>query len=210
MKYLMLFNFVTLTLLGILSVITFLKFEKNELPWKIIAVYLIGSFITQGIATVYWLLGLNNLTILHIYSLFQFIAFSAFYWSTTNKKVKKQLIVIVSGVVSCLLIVNSIWNEPLREFNSLGIFISNGTIMVYAVSYFFEVLSAEVSTKKHIIINSGILLFMCESLVVFLFGNFLKKIEPIDQAGLWYAHISTYIFFLILILWNYAKLNRTR
>jgi hypothetical protein len=208
MKYLMTFNIVTLVLLGILSILTSLKFNKNELPWKIIAVYAIGSFICQGVATIYWKLNLNNLTILHIYSLFEFVAFSAFFWSTTQKTSKRKWIFIVSGIVSCLIIVNSIWNEPLRDFNSLGIFISNGTIVVYSVSYFFEVLGADVKTKKYLIVNAGILIFICESLVVFLFGNFLKEVALIDQAVLWYTHISTYIVFLLLILWNYAKLNR--
>ncbi len=208
--HLLLFSFVTLALLGILSILTSLKFKENELPRKIIAFYLIGSFIAQGVSTIFWIFKLNNLTILHIYSLFQFVAFAAFYWSTTDKRAKKKLILISSGVVSCLLIINSIWNESLRDFNSIGIFVSNGTVIVFAVSYFFEVLSAESSVKKYFIINSGILLFTCESLVVFLFGNFLKKVALIDQVGLWYTHATTYFLFLILIFWNHAKLNRTR
>ena len=206
----MLFNAATLILLGILCVLTSLKFKANELPWRVIAFYVIGSFIAQGISTIYWKLGLNNLKILHVYSLFQFIAFSIFYWSTTKKSVKRQIIYIVSGVVSSVLVINSIWNESIRDFNSLGIFISNGTIVVYAVAYFFEVLSADISAKKYLLINAGILIFMCESLVVFLFGNLLKEVALIDQAVLWYTHITTYIIFLILILWNHAKLNRIR
>lgn len=210
MKYLMLFNILTLVLLGVLSVLTSLKFKKNELPWKVIAVYVTGSFIAQGIATIYWYFGLNNLTILHVYSLFQFVALSTFFWSTSPKRTKKRLIAIISGIVSCLLVVNSIWNESLRDFNSMGIFISNGILIVYSVAYFFEVLGAEVNAKKYLIINAGILMFISESLVVFLFGNFLKKVALLDQAVLWYTHISTYIIFLLLILWNHAKLDRIR
>lgn len=210
MIYLWILTYVILTLLGILSVLTSLKFKKNDLPWKIIAVYLIGSFIAQGIAYGYWELKWNNLLILHIYSLFQFIAFSAFYYSAFAKKSNKRIILIVSSAVTSLLIVNSIWNESLEDFNSLGIFISNGTIVLYSVVYFFEILGAEISEKKYLIINAGILLFMCESLVIFLFGNFLKEVAQMDQAALWYTHASTYILFLILIFWNHAQLNRTR
>lgn len=204
----MTFNLVTLVLLGALSILTSLKFNKNGLPWKIIAIYVIGSFISQGVATIYWKLNLNNLTILHIYSLFEFIAFSAFFWSLTSLVNKKKWIVIVSGVISCLLIANSIWNEPLRDFNSLGIFISNGTIIAYSIGYLFEVLRTDLNTKKYVLVNAGILIFICESLVVFLFGNFLKEVALIDQAVLWYTHISSYIIFLLLTLWNHVKLNR--
>lgn len=208
MKYLLLLNYITLAFLGILSILVALKFKKNELPWKIIAIYLIGSFITQSIAYIYWELNWNNLKILHIYSLFQFVAFSAFYLSTTHGRIKKRVIWITSGVICCLLIINSIWNESLQEFNSLGVFISNGTIIIYVVAHFFEVLGADLHTKKYLIINSGILLFISESLVIFLFGNLLKDVEMIDQAGLWYTHAITYLLFLILTLWNHVKLNK--
>ncbi len=208
MKYLMTFNIVTLVLLGTLSILMSLEFKKNELPRKVIAIYLIGSFIAQGIATIYWYFGLNNLTILHIYSLFQFIAFSAFFWSATENKTKQRWITVISGIVSCLLVINSIWNESLSDFNSMGIFISNGTIVAYSITYFFEILGANLDSKKYLIVNAGVLMFISESLVVFLFGNFLKEVALIDQAVLWYTHISTYIIFLLLIFWNHAKLKR--
>lgn len=208
--HLLLFAFVTLITLGILSVLTSVGFKKKELPWKIIALYLIGSFLAQGVSIAYWLLELNNLRVLHVYSLFQFIAFSAFFWSTTRTIFRRKIILTVTGIVAAFLVVNSIYNESLRDFNSIGIFISHGTIIVYSVAYFFEVLGAEISTKKHLIVNAGILLFTCESLVIFLFGNFLKKVELIDQVVLWYTHAVTYFLFLILIYWNHAKLNRIR
>ena len=208
MKYLPLFNYVTLALLAVLSILTSLKFRKNELPWKIVAIYLIGSFITNLITYGFWEMKWNNLKILHFYCLFQFLAFSAFYWSTAKNRTKRYLIPIFSGTVSSLLIANSIWNESLQDFNSMGVFISNGTIVIYSVAYFFEVLGAEINTKKYLIINSGILLFISESLVIFLFGILLKDVARIDQVGLWYTHASTYLLFLILILWNHATLNR--
>jgi hypothetical protein len=207
MKYLCLFTYAILGLLALLSILTALKFKKNEQPWRIIAIYLLGSFAAQVIAYGYWEMKWNNLLILHIYSLFQFFAFSVFYWSATSNMTKKRLIASVSGGVFCLLIVNSIWNESLQDFNSLGIFISNGTIVVYAISHFFEVLGADEKSRRNLIVNSGILLFMSESLVIFLFGNFLKHVAQIDQAGLWYTHATTYIVFLLLIFWNHAKLN---
>ncbi|MDG1331152.1 MAG: hypothetical protein P8P74_02400 [Crocinitomicaceae bacterium] len=208
--HLLLFNFVTLALIAILGILTSLKFKKNELPWKIIALYLIGSFVTNVITYVFWEMKWNNLKILHIYSIFQFVSFSAFYWSTTRNRTKQLLILVFSGTITGLLILNSIWFESLQDFNSMGIFISNGTLIVYSVAYFFEVLGAEVNAKKFLIVNAGILVFISESLVVFLFGNFLKKVALIDQAVLWYTHISTYIIFLLLILWNHAKLDRIR
>lgn len=204
----MTFNAVTLLLLGILSILTSLKFKKNELQWKVIAIYVVGSFISQGIATILWYFEMNNLTILHIYSLFEFMAFSAFFWSATESKLKKKWILTISGIVSCSLVIDSIWNESLQDFNSLGIFISNGTIIFYSITYFFELLGADTNERKYLVLNAGILIFICESLVIFLFGNFLKNIDIIEQAILWYTHITTYILFLSLILWNYVKLNR--
>ncbi|MFK7787349.1 MAG: hypothetical protein AB8B56_19655 [Crocinitomicaceae bacterium] len=198
----------TLIMLGFLGVLTSLKFTKNELPWRIIALYLIGGFIAHGISMLYWLNEWNNLTVLHFYSIFQFIAFSVFYWSTTQNKTKRLLIIIASGAVTGLLVLNSIWIESVKDFNSLGVFLSNGTIVVYSVAYFFEVLGADVQSKKYLIVNAGILLFVSESLVIFLFGNLLKDVATIDQAGLWYTHAYAYIIFLLLILWNHVKLNR--
>ncbi|NVK66119.1 MAG: hypothetical protein HWE22_16130 [Flavobacteriales bacterium] len=208
--HLFILGFVTLAALGILSTLTSLKFKNHELPWKIIALYVGGSFLAQGVSMLFWTFEMNNLTVLHVYSLFQFIAFSAFFWTTTQRRAKRQSILIITVVISILLIINSIWNESLRDFNSLGVFVSNGTIVVYSVLYFFEVLGSDSYTKNHLIVNAGILLFMCESLVVFLFGNYLKEVKFIDQIGLWLTHAITYFLFLILIYWNHVKLARTR
>lgn len=208
--HLFLIGFVTLAVLVILGLLTSLKFKENELPWKIISLYLAGSFIAQGVSMVFWTFEINNLTILHVYSLFQFIAFSAFYWTTTPRPAKRKSILVITIVISLLLVVNSIWNESLRDFNSLGVFISNGIIVAYSVLYFFEMLGAETHAKKHLFVNAGILLFMCESLVVFLFGNYLKEVAFIDQIGLWLTHAITYFLFLILIFWNHVKLERIR
>ena len=195
MKYIPLFNLAILGLLAFLSILTLPKFKRNELPWKIISIYIVGSFIAQGVAHGYWEMKWNNLKILHIYSLFQFVAFSAFYRSITVRKTKRLLIMLFSSAISLFLVLNSIWFESLQDFNSLGVFISYGTIIVFAVSHFFEVLGADTSTKKYLIINSGILLFVSESLVIFLFGNFLKNIAQIYQTGLWYTHGATNILF---------------
>lgn len=206
--YILSFGLVTLIMLGFLSVITSLRFRKNELPWKIIALYVTGSFLAHGVSMLYWLYEENNLTILHIYSLFQFIAFSLFYWSLTKSPSKNKVILTLTVTISSLLIVNSIFNESLKDFNSIGVFISNGTIVAYAIAHFFEVLGADINSKKYLLINAGILLFISESLVLFLFGNLLKDVAQIDQAGLWYTHATTYIIFLLLIFWNHVKLNR--
>lgn len=207
-EYILSFGLVTLIMLGFLSVITSLRFNKSELPWKIIGLYLIGSFLAHGVSMSYWLCEKNNLTILHVYSLFQFIAFSAFYWSMTKRASKRKVILILTVTISSLLIINSIFNQSLKDFNSIGIFISNGTIGAYTIAHFFEVLGADFNSKKYLIINAGILLFISESMVIFLFGNLLKDVARIDQVGLWLTHASTYIIFLLLILWNHVKLNR--
>jgi len=208
MKYLPLFNFVTLGVLAILSTLLSMRFKKSELPWKLITIYLIGSFIAQAIAYGYWMMKWNNLKFFHLYSLFQFVSFSIFYYSIARSKTKKQLIFLLSGLISILLITNSVFNESIKEFNSIGIFISNGTIVLYAIAYFFEVLGADVHSRKYLIINAGILLFISESLVIFLFGNLLKGVAQIDHAILWYTNATIYLTFLLLILWNHVKFNR--
>lgn len=194
-----------LILLGALGGIMMVLFNRIKLPMKFIALFVIGSFIIQIVSFIRWEIKANNLVWLHIYSIMQFVLLSLFYRSVLTSIKWKNLINVITVLVSIILILNSIYFEPLLSFNSRGVFISNSVLIVYSIAYFFQLLDSDAKTKNYQVLNSGVVLFTAESLVIFLFGNYLSEMEFVSQVGLWLTHSIVY---MLLVLFIYIELWR--
>lgn len=194
-----------LILLGTLGSIMIFLFKRIKLPLKIITIFVIGSFLIQLVSFISWELKANNLVWLHIYSVMQFVLLSLFFRAVLTKSWWRTVINVLTVLVSVTLILNSIYFEPLVSFNSRGVFISNSVLIVYSIAYFFQLLDSEAKTKNYQVLNSGVVLFTAESLVIFLFGNYLSEIQLVGQIGLWLTHSLVY---MLLVLFIYIELWR--
>ena len=175
-----LFKFNTLTRIFLIISIGIISIRYRRIPLiiKLLGLYLVVNLCTEFYAR--WLTNrkINNLFLLHIYTLLEFLTWSLFYKYLFKKSVKdwfqKYFWVIIS-FISILIILNSTFLEPTTGFNSNAKTLVQIILIGYAIAYFFRSFGkidfSETINQSIILINFAVLLYYSGSLFIFMFTN---------------------------------------
>lgn len=190
----------------VLSAILLYRFKSFPESIRVFSWYIFGSAIIQFTAFVLAKYSINNLALLHVNSLFQLVSLSLFFRVIYSKRILKIGVLAVM-IPASITVVWLVLDNGILNFSGLGTFISNACLVLFSTLYFFQTISVtDVQKRGHLLINSGVLLFSAVSMILFLFGDFLTKMELADQVLLWLINAIAYTSFLILVLielWRY-------
>lgn len=200
-------GYVAVTTLVLSIVIYLLQFRKIPNGIKLIGFFLGLNLVTEIISKVLFHFRINNLYLLHIYTLFEFLALSLFYRYLFNKKGKMQSsywpFVLV---VSILIILNSIFLEPFTGFNSNAKTLVQIIIIGYAIYYFFINFGitdfSKPENQSELWINFAAMLYYSGSLFIVMFMKMLIENDSDTKAhnGFWLFNALLYVIFQLLIL----------
>ncbi len=188
--------------------------------WKYFSMFLVFSLIIEISSHVIWSknnpFGItNNLFLLHILTLGEFILLSLFYNQmykevSTWQKNAGLFVLIVSG----LIVANSLFIQPLYKFNTNARTLSQAIIIAYAVGYYLQATNEKLGkfSKGINIINAGVLLYYTGSFFIFMFGNVLLGLEPRHNL-FWLTNALLYLVFQLLVftaaIWQFRQTKST-
>lgn len=191
--------------LSINVVLCFIKRKKLTAPFIRLFYFLIWNLLIEILAYTFMQFKINNLPLLHIYTLGEFLLFSYFFMSLIKKPdaFKKGLkYFIIAG--SALIVLNSVLVQSLFEFNTIAKTFVQISIITYAVLYFYN-LSENQSyswqmSKSLRLVNSAILIYYCGSLFIFMYGKL--SLKDVDGYVVFWAFnaILNFIFQLLILL----------
>ena len=195
--------------LSINVVFCFIKRKKLNTPFLRLFYFLIWNLIIEVLAQVFMKLEYNNLPLLHLYTLGEFILFSYFYMSLLNKPIRfKKIFGYFILVGSLLIILNSILFQSIYAFNTFAKTFVQIIIIGYAVLYFYYLVenpNLSVAKSKSLrLVNSAILVYYSGSLFIFMCGKF----SLIDVEGFvvfWAFNAMLNFIFQLLILIGLLK-----
>lgn len=201
--------------------VLWLVFGVKALPKEIktLGLFLAVDLLTELSAG--WLSGkgINNMPLLHFYTLLEFATLSVFYKGVLLRWRFFQTWFWgwVSAVV-ILLLCNSLFVEPIMGFNSNAKTLVQAVMIGYAVGHFFGSFGKSDFTKPRpfalALINSGILVYYSGSLFVFMFSKILN--DPANpssaqvQAVFWLLNSFLFLIFQLLILVALWKVTTIR
>jgi len=194
-----------LVCLSINVVFCFIFRKKLNTPFRRLFYFLILNLITEILAFTFMQFEYNNLPLLHLYTLGEFVLFSYFYMSLIDKpvQIKKGFKYFVA--VGCVLIVlNSIFLQSIYAFNTFAKTSVQLVIIAYAVLYFYNLVENQSFTsaesKSLRLINSAILIYYSGSLFIFMYGKF-SLINVEGYVVFWaFNAILNFIFQLLILL----------
>ena len=162
--------------------------------------FLIVGLIIQIVAKVLWVNSMNNLPLLHIYTLFEFVLLSLFYRGILELAPKWER--NFNGLIllfSLLIILNTLYLQAPKSFNSYSKTLVQACIMGYAILYLFRILQEPVYSPKRRfnLLNAGILVYYAGSLFIFMFGGILTTDN--FQIIFWVINSAFYLGFQLLI-----------
>lgn len=185
-------------------------FNRKRLPgaFKILALYL-GWNLFIELITFIPVRGTNNLPLLHLYTLVEFVLFTLLYkrlelfksWS-----ISAFWTYLIS--ISVLIILNSIFLQSIYTYNSYAKALVQVLLIVYAVGYMFKLKEPGVESGSLNLMNAAILLFYSGSLFVFMFGN--VELAPEFDRIFWDINVLLNLFFQVLMLISLWKASRIR
>jgi hypothetical protein len=146
----------------------------------------------------------NNLPLLHILTLGEFILLSLFYRKIIAKPIfKSKGFLIFIAFISLLIIGNSIFLQEIYIYNSYAKSLVQAIVLIYAILYFYN-LTTNIETlhnqdqKSLRLINSAILLYYSGSLFIFMFGNHYQQNEDI-YLMFWVFNATIALIYYILL-----------
>jgi hypothetical protein len=190
-----------------------IHYKKLDSPFRRLFYFLILNLVIEILASLFIEFGINNLPLLHIYTLAEFILFSYFYKSIIKKPSTFHTIYwyfIIGG--SAFIIFNSIFLQSIFDFNSIAKTFVQISIIAYAVIYFYHLVddpTLSPSTSKSLrLVNSAIITYYSGSLFIFMF-NGISLGDDGSNIIFWIFNSLLNIIFHLLIfyaLWRlYSK-----
>jgi hypothetical protein len=172
---------------------------------RILGIFIMLSFVIQTTAFILAQYSINNFFLVHILALGEMVLLSLFYYYVLDKRLKiKNFIPYFIPIFSLLIILNSIFREPITGWNSSAKTFTQGVLIIYAIAYFYDLSTREIlvntKTKSLHFINSAILLYYAGSLFIFMFAKVVMKEFGTMQDVFWVFNALLYFVFCVLIL----------
>ncbi len=179
------------------------------LEYYLLGIFLVIDLVTEFLASWASKQHINNMPLLHLYTMLEFVAFSLFY-RVLFKEVSWLQKYFWHWVIAftTLLVINSAFIESIYKFNSNAKTIIQIILIAYAVSYFFRAYGKADFSKPLpfalAMVNAGVVLYYSGSLFVFMFSKFLndpvRGISLDAQVGFWLLNSLLFFTFQVLIL----------
>lgn len=152
----------------------------------------------------------NNLPLLHIYTLGEFLLLSYFYRGLlTAPRFLSKNFDRITLFISLLIIANTLFLQSIYGFNTYAKTAVQFIFILYAILYFFDLSeqdTLELIEKKYLrLINSAILIYYSGSLFIFMFSNYFLQNNLNLPSGLWAFNAILNLVFLSLVsfsLWQ--------
>jgi hypothetical protein len=188
-------------------VLLIIRFRQVPLLFRILGIVLANELLTDSAAA--WLFDrkINNMPLLHLYTLVSFWLFSFFYRVLFREKpAVRRYFWPYLAVVTLLLAANTLWLEPIHGFNSNAKTLIQCLFIAYVVYYLFDAFGkTDFLQPKDLpigLVNMAILIYNAGSLFIFMFAKTLNNglLSAKSQSGLWMMNSLLYLIFQLLLL----------
>lgn len=186
------------------------NFRKSPSELKIITQYLILSVITQIVSFIFWKRNINNLPVLHIYTLLEFAVLLWFYYKILKSFIPKIYFYILLIAFVVFALTDTFLLEGVYVFNTYSRSVEGFIFIVLSVFWFFKVFFAEEESylpyqKSINYISAGFFIYFSGSIVLFSFSNYINQLAHSMLFNIWTLHTLFLTIMYILLfrgLWR--------
>lgn len=187
----------------------FIDYKKINKPLRILLIYLCISFIMNVAGNILAEQRINNLPLLHIYTILELIsALFYFKYAFSNKKIDIWIIIIMISF-TIFSILNFTFIQSLYEFNTYTRPIEAIIIILFSCLYLADQNNAqeELSISGRWV-ASGFLIYFCSSFFQFIFSNVVSHYSShFVKMIIWNLHAT---FVLIMYIFFYLAIRNER
>ncbi len=176
------------------------KYKYLPGPAKLFTFYLLLSGCGDLVADIVAARHLNNMPVLHIYTLLEFLLISVYYKKIFNSLAASRCINITMALFTLFHIVNSVFVQSIYSYNTYSRSLSGIIIVIYTLYYFKMTLddtgALSRSQKIFLYINAAFLLYFGGGLFLFISSNMIISNHYLNTV-IWDIHAT-----LVLIMYT--------
>lgn len=177
-------------------------FKIKSVTLLYLLLYLGTCAVVMVISSILAYHSLDNLHYSHFYFISQFVFLSLFYRTFFNQ-IQRKIVIFVLLLVITVLLIQYISNPLLiNQFNLFEIFITSLPLVIYSIFHLYNSLSKK---GEYMFINSGILVYITTSTLIFILGNYLSDHHNETIIKIWLINKTLYVVYLVLILIEWKK-----
>ena len=169
------------------------------LPEKAILAYLIISAFFNTLATLLAARGINNLPLLHLYTVLEFISITSFFYFSTDRKKDKQVIKVLWFALPLLTVANVLYLHSIYLYNLIPRSTSAIIILILCINFLMRSLSFSAGRVPFFAfaVVVALLLYFSGSLTLFALSDFIIANKTINWL-IWNTH-ATFVLIMYLI-----------
>ena len=156
---------------------------------------------------------INNLPVLHIFTILEFLFVSMFYIQVLKDRKLKMLIMAMMIIFPLLCMINFIYFQDIMRFNTNTRPLEALFIIAYSLMYFAQYNEDEIDSKWMEVpsnwASTGLLLYFSGALFIFSFSNYtsihnIEKFKGINTL-MWNIHGTLVLFMYLLFTKGFTK-----
>ncbi len=182
------------------------RYQYLAKAMRVIFYYLLVSGCVNAIAVYMAKHRMNNLPLLHLYTIIEFAFISLFYFTVFEKTAIKNTILRLIPVFTGLCVLNAVFLQSIYVYNSYPHSVEALLIMGYSILYLFQSSKTNTNATSWVNnpvswVNTGILQYFSGALFLFAFSNLITANVHIN-AIIWCVHAT-----LVLIMDTYFSIR---
>jgi hypothetical protein len=188
------------------------KQGRNTPAVRAIFHYLTAAVITHLLSFALWKLKKNNLPLLHVYTVVEFLLLLRFYFLLLQDFFPRLFFYILGFAFPLLSILDSLFVENIFSFNTYSRSVEALIFIFLSVSWFVKSVSRIGNNESDIrplhFITSGFLIYFAGSVVLFSFRDIISQFTRRFLMNVWSIHTLLLVILYILIsigLWKHNK-----
>lgn len=182
-----------------------LHYRRYAPALKVLTLHLVMVAVFSGASVLLWSVKRNNLPLLHIYTIAEFIMISWFYMIVLRGYKKTRLIFWLAVCFTVFGLLNSLLLQSWYTFNTIPRSIESLLVILLSLVCYYKMLS-ELKIRKMerspiFWINTGFLFYFSGALFLFMLSNYILPLNHQLNIFIWTIHacfsIMLYLFIFL-------------
>lgn len=193
------------------------KYKQTDRVLSIIFYYLLLDGLVNLLAVGFAETGINNLPLLHVFTILEFLMLSVFYIGVLKEKLIRTIIKVLMVLFPIICILNFTFFQSIFRFNTYTRPLEVLLIMAYSLAYFAQINEAESDRKWSSnplnYVNTGVLLYFSGALFVYSFSNlttaYTSPKYKLLNLFIWNIHATLLLCMYLLFSWGFYICRKT-
>lgn len=181
--------------------LSIILFKRQAPPLKYLSILLFIGVFVELFARILLSYKASNLPLLHLYIPIEFALLGWMYQLYLHRLYPRYIIPLIIVIFTLFSVVNSVFIQSIKTFNTNARAVENLLLIIFAVSYFYKLLKElkirYLEKNPMFWINTGILIYFSGSLFLFIFSNYSIIDKSISRLT-WIIHAFLNIFINII------------